>query len=91
MKKKILLILIIFPIFLSGCDKNSDNNSEQSKEIFFSETEIGKFATNIIDKTENRQSNIKLTCSKLNNFTVESGNVFSFLQMIGETSEKTRI
>lgn len=55
------------------------------------ETEIGRFATNIIDKTENRQSNIRLTCSKLNNLEINAGDTFSFLNTLGETSEKTRI
>lgn len=55
------------------------------------ETEIGRFTTNIIDKTENRQSNIRLTCSKLNNLEINAGDTFSFLNTLGETSEKTRI
>ena len=65
-----------------------DKNSEPSKQT---ETELGKFSTNILDKTENRQSNIRLTCSKLNNLTLESNQTFSFLNTLGETSEATRL
>ena len=65
-----------------------DKNLESSNQ---SETELGKFSTNILDKTENRQSNIRLTCSKLNNLTIESKQTFSFLETLGETSESTRL
>ena len=47
-------------------DENTYENSNNS------EVEIGSFTTNILDKTENRQSNINLTCSKLNNLEINS-------------------
>ena len=101
----ILILLMIFQFYLSGCEKqNTNNNLEENRlnsetnidnpnnsnterninsldekntikstpESTPIETEIGKFSTTILDKTENRQSNIRLTCSKLNNFTVNS-------------------
>lgn len=46
------------------------------------ETELGSFSTNIVDKRENRQNNIRITCSKLNGITVESGKTFSFCNTI---------
>lgn len=46
------------------------------------ETELGTFSTNIIDKRENRQNNIRITCSKLNGYTVESGKTFSFCKTV---------
>ena len=73
------------PITTIGID---DKNLEPFSET---ETELGKFSTNILDKTENRQSNIRLTCSKLNNLTIESKQTFSFLETLGETSEATRL
>lgn len=68
-----------------------DANSKSSNPPQVSETELGKFSTTILDKTENRQSNIRLTCSKLNNLIIESNQTFSFLRTIGETSEASRI
>lgn len=46
------------------------------------ETDLGTFSTNIVDKRENRQNNIRITCSKLNGITVESGKTFSFCNTI---------
>lgn len=64
----------------------NDNTSRASVE-----TELAQFSTTIIDKHENRQNNIRITCSKLNNLTVDSGQTFSFLQTIGETTAEARI
>ena len=50
------------------------------------ETELASFSTRIIDKDENRQNNIRLTCSKLNELTIDGGSTFSFLKSIGETT-----
>jgi vancomycin resistance protein YoaR len=72
-------------ITIIGTDNKSLESSNQN------EIELGKFSTNILDKTENRQSNIRLTCSKLNNLTIESKQMFSFLETLGETSEATRL
>ena len=72
-------------IMIIGTDNKILEPSNQT------ETELGKFSTNILDKTENRQSNIRLTCSKLNNLTIESKQTFSFLETLGETSEATRL
>lgn len=70
---------------------NNSSNNEENKATSPVETELASFSTTILDKTENRQHNIKLTCSKLNNLTINSKETFSFLNMLGETSESTRI
>ena len=61
----------------------SENNSQPS------ETEIASFTTKIYTKDSNRQTNISITCSSLNNTTVENGETFSFCNTIGKaTSQK---
>lgn len=55
------------------------------------ETDLGSFSTNIIDKRENRQNNIRITCSKLNGITVESGKTFSFCNIVRKISCRRRL
>lgn len=55
------------------------------------ETELGSFSTNIIDKRENRQNNIRITCSKLNGYTIESGKTFSFCKTVRKINCTRRI
>lgn len=55
------------------------------------ETELGSFSTNIVDKRENRQNNIRITCSKLNGITVESGKTFSFCNTIRKIHCRRRL
>lgn len=71
----------------SSNDSNTDTNTSQTPI----ETELATFSTTIIDKRENRQNNIRITCSKLNNLTVHSSQTFSFLKTIGETTAEARI
>ena len=69
-------------------NESSNNTTNEPKNEITSpsptpvETELGSFSTNIIDKRENRQNNIRITCSKLNGITVESGKTFSFCNTI---------
>ncbi len=88
----------------SGQSQNSVNNSNTStnnsnenktseqpiKTEKIVEKEIATFSTKISNKKDsNRQENISITCSKLNNTTVEPGNTFSFCNTIGKaTSDK---
>ena len=67
--------------------KNTQNNSENTKKQPV-ETEIAKFSTDIIDKSENRQYNIKLACSKINEYKLEPGKTFSFNDVVGKTDEE---
>ena len=53
------------------------------------EEEISSFSTKILNKDSNRQHNIKLTCSTLNDTIVEPGSIFSFTNTVGQaTSSK---
>lgn len=72
----------------SNVNESSNENITSSKEMEKEpiETELANFSTRIIDKDENRQNNIRLTCSKLNELTIDSGSTFSFLKSIGETT-----
>lgn len=72
----------------SNVNKSSNENITSSKEMEKKpvETELASFSTRIIDKDENRQNNIRLTCSKLNELTIDCGSTFSFLKSIGETT-----
>ena len=52
------------------------------------ETVLAEFSTTIKSKASNRWSNIQITCSKLNETTVESGKSFSFCQTVGKATEE---
>ena len=66
---------------------SNENNSEQSASPI--ETEIASFTTKIYTKDSNRQNNISITCSSLNDTTIENGQTFSFCNTVGKaTSSK---
>ena len=73
-KKRIILKIILgisktsYEQNISNLNNNNSNVDEVSNTPI--ETELSSFTTTILDKTENRQSNIKLTCSKLNNLEI---------------------
>ena len=51
--------------------------------------EISSFTTKIYTKTSERQNNIRITCSSLNDKIINPGETFSFVQTVGKaTSEK---
>lgn len=50
------------------------------------EEEIGKYSTKIYDKSEARQNNLRITCSKINNYEIPSGATFSFCDTVGKAS-----
>lgn len=52
------------------------------------ETVLTEFSTTIKSKASNRLNNIQITCSKLNETTVESGKSFSFCQTVGKATEE---
>ena len=74
--KKKIIQEIILGISRTSYEKNianlNNNNNSNVDEVSNTsvETEIGSFTTTILDKTETRQSNISLTCSKLNNLEI---------------------
>ena len=66
---------------------SNENNSEQSASPI--ETEISHFAQKIYTKDSDRQNNISITCSSLNDTTIENGQTFSFCNTVGKaTSSK---
>ena len=115
----ITFFLLIFLLFLSGCDNSKNlNNSETniitnktgatpqnnaittinsttseniSEEnilsITPSETVLSEFSTPLKSKSSNRLTNIQITCSKLNEKTVNPGQEFSFCKTLGPSTE----
>ena len=66
---------------------SNENNSEQSASPI--ETEIASFTTKIYTKDSDRQNNISITSSSLNDTTIENGQTFSFCNTVGKaTSSK---
>lgn len=94
---KVLLTMFVFLSFsfiLSGCDnkknenigktsnnENSINISRTSTES--TETELASFSTPLKSGVANRIVNIKLTCGKINGYTLRNGETFSFNNLIG--------
>lgn len=50
------------------------------------ETELSSFSTNILTSDPNRNNNIQLTCSTLNDHIVSPGETFSFTNLIGKST-----
>lgn len=67
----------------TNINTNSDNNTSTTVEA-----EIASYSTQIKNKRDtNRQGNISITCSVLNNTTVLPGATFSFCNTVGESTE----
>ena len=62
-------------------DDNS-NNKEDSKKIV-NEIELSNFSTPLKSGVQNRITNIKLTCGKINERVLKNGESFSFNQIVG--------
>lgn len=105
MKKCYLLLLFFLVISLVGCSSNTNTNSNSktntlqnnsspynTKKLIVQkpvEEVLYSFSTQILDTSEGRQNNIRLTCSSLNGTIVNSGATFSFCDTVGPaTSEK---
>lgn len=68
-------------------EKNEESNAENPDN--YSEIEISSYFTEILDKSEGRLNNIKITCETLNEHVVHVGEVFSFEDLVTPvTSEK---
>ena len=71
----------------NSTDKNIGFTPSEEKKV--SEKEIASFSTKIYTKDSERQNNIKITCSSLNNADVIPGETFSFTSTVGKaTSSK---
>lgn len=71
---------------------STDNNSTQNQNKFQdennlqkenTETELASFSTPLKSGVANRIVNIKLTCEKINGYTLKNGETFSFNNLIG--------
>lgn len=71
-----------------GTENLNNNNSTTSVE---SEKEISNFTTKIIDKDDNRDINMKITCNKINNFILKNGEEFSFNKVAGKSYSRPRL
>ena len=68
---------------------NSENLTQNNEPSEPKETEIASFSTKIYTKDSQRQNNVSITCSKLNDVIVENGKTFSFCDTVGKaTSSK---
>lgn len=65
-------------------DENTQTNIEMQAEPV--ETELYTFSTPIKSNDDNRLTNIKITCSKINGTIVKSGKEFSFCDVVGQPS-----
>lgn len=71
----------------SGSDTSKNQLQENTQPSSPTvETEIANFATKIYTKDSDRQTNISITCSKLNETTIENGQTFSFCDTVGKAS-----
>lgn len=60
---------------------NNTNDENSSKKIV--ETELSSFSTPLKSGVQNRITNIKLTCGKINEQILKPGETFSFNQIVG--------
>jgi len=61
-------------------------NATQNDEITISE-----FSTKIYNKEEARQTNVRITCGKLNGSIVKKGDTFSFETIVGKATTAERL
>ena len=71
---------------LENENMSSDNNSTPQETKPQEETVLSEFTTKIYTKDSNRQNNISLTCSSLNDTYLENGATFSFCNTVGKAS-----
>lgn len=64
----------------------SENTSEQESKKEETETQIADFTTKIYTKDSERQNNISITCSSLNDTTINNGETFSFCNTVGKAT-----
>jgi len=70
-------------------ENTSENNENEAPEESSSEpkeTEISSFTTKIYTKDSDRQNNLSIACSTLNDTIVENGQTFSFTGTVGKAT-----
>lgn len=70
----------------SDTNQNTDNSNTHTENKQESETQISEFTTKIYTKDDERQNNINITCSSLNDTYVEVGDTFSFCNTVGKAT-----
>ena len=65
-------------------ESNNENTTDESKPQ--TETEIASFSTKIYTKDKERQNNINITCSSLNDTYVNNRETFSFCSTVGKAT-----
>lgn len=65
---------------------SSQNLVEEEPQKEEAETQIADFTTKIYTKDSERQNNISITCSSLNDTTVDNGATFSFCNTVGKAT-----
>lgn len=71
----------------SNTDFKNNTNTNVNKTPSIIEQEIANFSTKITNKKDtNRQGNISITCSALNNTIVNPGETFSFCDVVGDST-----
>lgn len=93
---KIIIILTICLLSLTGCNNNSKNNSNTTNIERLSiptpvEEQIATATTKVYIDEQNRNTNILLTCSKITNIIVQPSETFSFCDTVGPATEEKRI
>lgn len=71
---------------INTTDNNNSNNNTQNENKSpneNTETELASFSTPLKSGVANRIVNIKLTCGKINGYTLKNGETFSFNNLIG--------
>ncbi len=93
-------ILICILVILAGCSASDEpipkgrrrdilkNEFSRKFEVKKKEVTLGEATTPILDKGENRVSNIVTACEKINGTEVGAGGIFSFNSTTGERSRE---
>ncbi len=87
--KYALIVLLI--LSLSGCSiekeekapVKTDAPTEEMQEVLIAEA-----ATTLVDKTDNRINNIRLALKSIDGYSLYSGNIFSFNEVVGARTEE---
>lgn len=53
-----------------------------------SEEELSSFSTKLLTNDNDRENNIEITCSKINQYIVEPGSTFSFTKTVGKATHE---
>lgn len=64
-------------------DNTKDEQSNDNSDKKMVETELSSFSTPLKSGVQNRITNIKLTCGKINERILKNGETFSFNQIVG--------